>query len=250
MPLSASQWHQRFQQQAAWTESVRGYLLAQAGLPAQARILEVGCGSGVITAALNGYAHGNVYGLDLNREFLALAGSHDPLTRFTCGDARDLPFATATFDAVVCHYFLLWVAQPAAALAEMVRVTRPSGAVIACAEPDYGGRIDYPAQFAEIGRLQSAALREQGADPEMGRKLSGLFHAAGLHDIASGLLGGQWKNPPAPEPMALEWDVIQADLGGKIPQERLDQLREEDAAAWQSGERVLFVPTFYAIGRK
>lgn len=250
MILTASQWHQRFQQQAAWTESIRSYLLGRLDLNPGSHILEVGCGTGVITSLLNGYTQATAFGLDLNREFLSLAAAASPSNRFLCGDALQIPFPSAAFDAVVCHFFLLWVPRPEGALAEMKRTLRSGGALVAFAEPDYGGRIDYPPQFSEIGQQQADALRRQGADPEMGRKLSGLFHATGLHAVETGLLGGQWKNPPSPKALALEWDVLESDLGGQIPASHLDKLRLEDITAWQTGQRVLFVPTFYAIGWK
>ena len=140
----------------------------------------MGCGTGAVTARLHSYAQSGVYGLDLNLAYLTLARQNDPGTRFVGGDACQIPCSSGVFDAVVCHYFLLWVSQPETALAEMIRVTRPGGAVIAFAEPDYGGRIDYPPRLAELGRLQTEAMRDQGADPETGRKLSSLFHAARL----------------------------------------------------------------------
>lgn len=242
-------WHDRFTRQAAWTEQIRSYLLAHLPRHPAARVLEVGCGTGVITRSLLSYAQ-TVCGLDLDTQFLRFAARSVPGAHFTCGDALAMPFPGAAFDAVVCHFFLLWTAIPAQALAEMARVTRPGGTVIAFAEPDYGGRIDYPPPLDELGRLQAEGLRRQGADPEIGRKLSGLFHVAGLREIETGLLGGQWKGAPSPAERQSEWDVLANDLKGSLAPQQLDELREIDAAAWASGERVLFVPTFYAFGVK
>jgi hypothetical protein len=131
----------------------------------------------------------------------------------------------------------------------MRRVTRPGGAVLALAEPDYGGRIDYPRELAELGRWQAESLQRQGVDPEIGRKLAGVFVRAGLRQVESGVMGGEWAYPAAAGETSLEWSVLESDLAGQIAPQDLQKLRQSEAAATQNGERVLFVPTFYAWGR-
>jgi SAM-dependent methyltransferase len=182
--------------------------------------------------------------------FLRFAQHNDPTAPLTAGDALCLPFSDSSFDIAACHFLLLWLAQPGMALAEMRRVTRKGGAVIAFAEPDYGGRIDYPEALEELGRLQTAGIRQQGADPELGRKLSGLFHAAGLQEVETGLLGGQWRGAPSQQEIDLEWGMLAADLKAALPVAQMEKLHEIETAAWRAGQRVLFVPTFYAIGKK
>ncbi len=250
MTPTPQDWDRRFRQQSGWTRQIRAYILSRLGLGASSRVLEVGCGTGVITAGLRQETPALIFGLDLNLDFLRLARQNDPSARITAGNAQSLPFPTGAFDAVVCHFLFLWLAQPAGVLAEMVRVVRPGGAVAAFAEPDYGGRIDHPAALVELGRLQAEALLRQGADPHMGRRLSGLFHAAGLDAVETGLLGGQWQGPPSAVEIDSEWATLAADLAGMLPTWRLDELKRQDALARQSGQRVLFVPTFYAVGRK
>jgi demethylmenaquinone methyltransferase / 2-methoxy-6-polyprenyl-1,4-benzoquinol methylase len=56
----------------------------------------------------------------------------DPGVRFAAGDALDLPFADAAFDAVTISFGLRNVADPDAALAELLRVTRPGGRLVVC----------------------------------------------------------------------------------------------------------------------
>lgn len=250
MLTTPEQWHQRFIQQSTWTAPVRQYLLSRVNIPSAGKLLEVGCGTGAVCASLAGAGSFTCIGLDFNLAYLRFAAQHSRAARFTAGNALQIPFAENGFDAVVCHFLLLWIPAPAQALREMARCTRPGGAVIAFAEPDYGGRIDFPPPLDELGRLQTSALRGQGADPNMGRQLSGLFHAAGLRDVETGLLGGQWSTAPDLEERASEWATTESDLAGKVPPERIHQLRQADEQAWQAGQRVLFVPTFYAIGWK
>jgi ubiquinone/menaquinone biosynthesis C-methylase UbiE len=244
--LTAAEWHERYLQQASWTENLRNYLFGRAGIQSARRVLEVGCGTGVLLSELQNRTQARVYGLDLNTSNIQYAANAVPAALPTQGDGHALPFPGGIFDLAFCHFLLLWVSKPEQVAAEMRRVTRPGGAVIALAEPDYGGRIDYPEELNALGRRQAAALRKQGADPRMGRRLAEVFHQSGLQDIEVGVLGGQWKGEFSHREWELEWRVLQSDLGKG---QDLDSLRALDWAARERGERVLFVPTFYAMGK-
>lgn len=268
--LSPLDWHRRFEQQARWTEQLRRNLFLRAGLPAARRVLEVGCGSGAILAGLAKPGLAARHGLDIDPAYLALAAGHAPGAHLVRGDAHWLPYASGSFDLVFCHFLLLWVAEPAQVVAEMARLCRPGGAVLALAEPDYGGRIDHPPELEAIGAWQQAALRAQGADPRIGRRLAGLLARAGLREVEYGVLGGQWSAPPSPEEWDSEWEVLRSDFaslvrsgqppkaGNETPEipagipglmDQFERSKRLDFEAWQRGERVLYVPTFYAWGR-
>lgn len=248
MPLSPSDWHQRFEQQAHWTRDLRSYLYQRAGLSRARRILDVGCGTGVLEAELQRSTPGSIHALDLDRIRLSLASSNTPGVLYLQGDTHSLPYASGAFDIVMCHFLLLWVREPILVIREMKRVTRRGGFVLILAEPDYGSRVDYPAQLAILGKMQQEALAQQGADPLIGRRLGAVFHSAGLTLVESGILGGRWAGSPAKQDWISEWKVLKDDLKGFLPEEELERLQAADLAAWQSGERVLFVPTFYALG--
>jgi hypothetical protein len=134
----------------------------------------------------------------------------------------------------------------------MARVTQPGGVVLALAEPDYGGRIDYPVELGVLGDWQQTSLGQQGANPLIGRKLRAVFHQAGLSDVEAGLLGGQWSGMPSSEEREIEWRVLEEDIK-KIQNltgtSEVIRLQKLDELAWERGERILFVPTFYAWGR-
>jgi SAM-dependent methyltransferase len=249
MSLSPAEWHQRFRLQARWTEDLRQHLYPRAGLDRAARVLDVGCGTGALQAELSEESRSQIHGVDLNLSFLAQAAQNNPASQYVAGDAHKLPYASASFDICLCHFLLLWVEQPEEVLSEMRRVTRPGGALIALAEPDYGGRIDHPPALAQIGQLQAGSLIQQGAEPEMGRCLAGLFSNLGLQSVETGVLGAQWSGPPLPEELASEWAVIRSDLKDMLSREQLEKLQEMETHAWDRRERVLFVPTFYAWGR-
>ncbi|MGC8873526.1 MAG: methyltransferase domain-containing protein [Chloroflexia bacterium] len=244
------EWHDWFVHQASWTRATRAWLFRQAQLATASAVLEVGCGTGAVTWEVAVMSRARIVGLDIDPEMLAFARQRLPRLSWVRGDACALPFADGSFDIVFCHYLLLWVRDPGRAVAEMARVVRPGGWVIACAEPDYDGRIDHPPELARLGVLQREALRRQGADPEAGRRLGEWFSAAGLA-VNVGVMGGNWIFPAHPDDgFAAEWRVRRRDLEGVVPTAELRRLEEVDAEALRSGRRVLFVPTFYALGRK
>lgn len=213
--------------------------------------MEVGCGTGAVLAGLSRLPGLSSFGIDIDGARLAAVPATAPFALPVQADAHSLPFHEAAFDIVYCHFLLLWVSDPARALAEMARVTRPGGWVIAFAEPDYGGRLDYPDVLAQVGQLQEQALHEQGADPRLGRRLGALFAHTQLENITVGVLGGQWRLGSGPDDdWRQEWQVLAADLGERLDLDEIERLQQIDANARRAGERLLFVPTFYAFGRK
>lgn len=247
MVPSPSFWHQRYRTQAAWTTSLRQQAYQQAQASQARRILEVGSGTGVILSDLAGHTPAVRVGIDLDAEVTRHAHSLDPAARLAIANGGCLPFYSSAFDIVLCHYLLLWTPDPGAILREMTRVARPGGWVLCLAEPDYGGRIDHPAAWAELGLRQTESLRAQGADPNIGRTVRALLAEAGLVPVRSGVLGAEWTDPPCAESVESEWDMLRHDLEGRISAAVLQELEQQDLAAWQAGKRILYVPTFYAL---
>lgn len=239
-------WHSRFVQQAGWTLPLRRYLFDQAALREAARVLEVGCGTGAVLYDLTASAH--LHGLDLDFARLREARTHAPRAALTCANGLALPYPTGIFDLTFCHFYLMWVPNPLAALLEMKRVTRPGGSLLALAEPDHSRRVDEPASLEPLGRWQTQALRQQGADPALGGRLEDLFRQAGIACLETGCL----KEEPAlssPANHRLEWEVLESDLRGRVPEPELQKMKELEAHAWQSGQRRIHVPTHFAWGK-
>ena len=251
--LSAQEWHTRFTQQVQWTAPLREYLYRAANLQHASSIIEVGCGTGALLDELIQYVgnHGakQIHGLDIDPNYIKLAHRNNRDARLVLGDAHTLPYSTTSFDLAVCHFLLLWVSDPLQVIAEMCRLVRPGGAVLILAEPDYGGRIDYPEELSQLGCWQEESLIQQGADTRLGRRLSAIMHNAGLVDIETGVLGGQWRDRQSLEGWQSEWQVIHADLNAKIDKEMLEHLKIIDQQSSVRGERTLYVPTFYSWGK-
>jgi ubiquinone/menaquinone biosynthesis C-methylase UbiE len=259
--LTTAGWHNRYLQQAQWTNELRRFLYQKADLTTASRVLDVGCGTGALLSELIYESSGKVHGLDIDRSNLVFARSQTSEAFLTEGDAHRLPYATASFDLALCHFVLLWVGDPDLVIREMLRVIRPGGMLLVLAEPDYGGRIDFPKPLEKLGEWQTQALKSQGANPYIGRRLSSIFKQAGVENVNTGVLGGQWSSTLNPDDWETEWAVLYDDIKKSpaaasiqelFPADDLDLLLQElknlDYSAWQSGERVLYVPTFYAWG--
>ena len=91
-------------------------------------VLEVGCGTGLIMRRLEKVAK-RICGVDLSEGMLRVARSRQ--LHVAQADATSLPFADESFDAVVCFKVLAHVQDVRTALAEMARVLRPGGHLIA-----------------------------------------------------------------------------------------------------------------------
>lgn len=97
-----------------------------------ARVLELGCGAGTYVRLLGKRGH-EVIGLDYSLPTLGRAMAADPsrLGRYLAGEAYRLPFESAAFEAVVCIGVFQSLREPGRALAEMARVLRPGGVLLA-----------------------------------------------------------------------------------------------------------------------
>jgi ubiquinone/menaquinone biosynthesis C-methylase UbiE len=102
-----------------------------AGLPPGASVLEVAPGPGYLAVALARLGAFNIAGLDISRSFVRIAKANankaGVKVDFRHGDITTAPFATGSFDVIVCRAAFKNFANPAAALAEMHRMLKPGG---------------------------------------------------------------------------------------------------------------------------
>jgi len=108
-------------------------LLDRIGPASGLRILDVGCGDGVLATRL-AQGGGQVTGLDASADMIAAARSRAKAAGVEVdlveGDAGDLPFPAGHFDSVVSVATLCFVDDPRRAIREMVRVLQPGGRLI------------------------------------------------------------------------------------------------------------------------
>jgi SAM-dependent methyltransferase len=170
----------------AITRALAGSLLDAAAVGAGTRVLDVGCGPGVVCglAAARGAAP---TGVDVSPGMLAEARRRLPEVAFVEADVVALPFASGSFDACVGGFVLNHLPAPEAALADLARVLAPGGALaLSLWEP--------PARNRWLG-LVAEALAEAGVatPPELAggpdsyrfadrAEMLALLRGAGLRD--------------------------------------------------------------------
>lgn len=93
------------------------------------RILDLGCGTGLSTHLLQERGYDAV-GVDLSPLFLTVEKKNHPATDLLVGNALQLPFADATFDAVVAFEFIEHIPDVPALLDEMLRVIKVHGHIV------------------------------------------------------------------------------------------------------------------------
>ena len=101
------------------------------GINAGDRVLDIAAGTGTSSAAI-ARAGARVTALDFSPGMVAVGRQRHPDIEFVEGDAQQLPFDDASFDAVTISFGLRNVNDPHRALAEMRRVLVPGGRVIIC----------------------------------------------------------------------------------------------------------------------
>ncbi|WP_461123706.1 methyltransferase domain-containing protein [Saccharothrix stipae] len=97
--------------------------------PAPASVVDLGCGTGSLTALLTDAGH-HVRGLDLSERMLAAAREKVPGAEFRQGDAADPPYPPASFDVVLVRHVLWALPDPAAALDRWRALLRPGGRLV------------------------------------------------------------------------------------------------------------------------
>lgn len=95
------------------------------------KVLDLAAGTGASSAAL-ARSGAEVIACDLSTGMIRVGRERHPDIEFVQGDATDLSFADASFDAVTISYGLRNVVDTEAALREMARVTRPGGRLVVC----------------------------------------------------------------------------------------------------------------------
>jgi SAM-dependent methyltransferase len=180
-----------------------------AGIGRGEKVLDVGCGTGVLAreALRRVGEEGQVVGLDLNEGMLAVAARAEPNIDWRRGDAASLPFEDASFDVVVSQFALMYFPDRGASLREMWRALAPGGrlAVAAWAPIDHarGYQILVEVAVRQCGREAADVL---AAPFVLGDRaeLANLVAASGIPGANVALHEGSIRFPSVKEFVRIE----------------------------------------------
>lgn len=208
---------------AHWVEP----MLDAVGLHAGESVLDVACGTGILTrhAADRVGPDGRVVGLDLNQAMLDVATRVRPGLDWRCGDAAALPFDDDSFDVVTCQSALFFFPDVSAALREMGRVVRPHGRVGVQVfspigeQPAYGPWIAMVARHAgeEAWRLLGTYWSQGDTDRLRLRCAEAGLRVDAVHAVE------RPAHFPSVEAMVLT-EVHATPLGDRLSRARLDRI--------------------------
>lgn len=148
------------------------YFVERLNLRGGEKVLDAGCGTGTLLAALSASAKIEATGVDISPK----AGPHFlkrlPAATFHAGDLATLPFENATFDVVVSTDTLEHCSKPHKVVAELVRVTKPGGKLM-ISVPD--GRFDsYIGHINFFSSQSLTSLLEDFGTVSLDRTVDGL----------------------------------------------------------------------------
>ena len=240
-------------------EELARALTAKAGIRPGMRALDVGAGTGKLTAVLiDELGEANVAAVDPSAPFVAALGSRFPALDVRAAGAENLPFEADSFDAAFAQLVVNFMADPERGAGEMRRVVRDGG-VVAGAVWDYRGEMTLLTTFWEAAAAvdeRGAAARDERTRMRFGEpgELAELWEGVGLRDVER----GQIVVSASYEDFDDLWNPILAGIGPagdfavSLGPEVQAAVREEyrERLGSPEGPFDLSARAWYAVGKK
>lgn len=246
--MEAAKFHSHYRLQAEWLAASRHYLYRKIALASHENILDLGCGSGVITEEIRVICGRPVLGVDRDPAMAAFAAKASPGNRFLVADEDRLLKQGLRFDLIILSFVLLWQAKPLQFLRKIKKLLNANGTLLILAEPDYGGRIDFPEELDFLKEIFSSHILAQNGDPCIGRKLKTLLTKSGWQaevGLASHL---HFPGRCDPDIWGAEWRFWQ-ELAG-LPDKTVKKILGLERQASRRQQRLVLFPVFYAVARQ
>lgn len=233
-------------------------LLDAAGVAAGMRVLDVACGPGTVAAAAA--ARGaQAQGLDFSTAMIAVAHDLHPHIAVTQGDAEDLPFADARFDAVVSNFGVHHVPRPEVALTQAGRVLVPGGRVAFTVWADPAENTAWRLLFEAIARhgdRAAARTPPPGGNFNQPEHCTDALARVGFADTDAQVVQAEWLVAGASELIgALSAGTVRtaALIAAQAP-DAMPAIIEDiarDAERYRQGDRLVIpIAAILARGRK
>lgn len=189
-PQNPAQVYDQYFGPSMFTSSAKP-LMAHASLSPGQKVLDLACGSGVVTeivAAAVG-SGGSVVGLDFSPPMLEVARSKTfsgASAEWVQADAANIPFPDDTFDAVVCQHGFQFFPDRLAAANEVKRVLKPGGRLAFTVWADASEHPLYEAVFKSVATKIDVPYESVSTPFKFGElsALSSLLSEAGFNDVS------------------------------------------------------------------
>lgn len=191
-------------------------LLTRVGLHPGMRVVDVGCGVGLVTMRMARLVapDGEVVGVDISPEQVKAAEQRAQQegirnVRFVVAPADKTGLEPGTFDVAYARFLLMHVPRPMEVVREMVALLRRGGQLV-LEDGDFTAPYCNPpsAAFDRCFELYREVIRRQGANPEIGPWLSVLAMEAGLVSLNVAVVQPVLKEGPAKR--LPEWTLTEA----------------------------------------
>ncbi|MGA7228435.1 MAG: class I SAM-dependent methyltransferase [Acidimicrobiia bacterium] len=192
-------------------------------------VLDVGSGTGALISELvKRVGDEAVSAAEPSERFVAAIRERYPKIDVRTAAAEDLSFAADVFDASLAQLVVHFMADPAAGISEMRRVTRAGGTVAACVWDHAAGRGPLSLFWEAARELDPDLVGEELLTGSTEGDLGSLFRAAGLNEVEEGSLTVRVEHPSFEEwwvPFTLGVGPAGSYTAGLDPKRR-DELRE------------------------